>query len=251
MKWHWLVAAAAFATVPDTASAQVLYGADNGWGPKFRATPFVGWSPGFESAGSMAIFTGGANPTLESAVYVFDYAPGPMTGLNLEYRVHGRFSAVGTATWSSRGKITAEDEDGFLFEQAGSDFYIGKVGVLMRFREDSELQLRRLNAAVFLGPAFIREKPETTRFSPPDAFTASRNHWGVNWGAEAELPFDDKRFAFHAAIEDFVIFWNETALQDRFDADVRNTFGDEAALEVDADHSNLFAIRIGLSFRFR
>src|SRR5688500_13903073 len=86
MKWHWLVAAAACATVPDIASAQQV-SLDDGWGPRLRATPFVGWSPGFESAGGLAIFTGGPDPRLVPGEYILNYGPGPMTGLNVEYRL--------------------------------------------------------------------------------------------------------------------------------------------------------------------
>ncbi|MEX2283019.1 MAG: hypothetical protein WEE89_11100 [Gemmatimonadota bacterium] len=248
MKRHWLVALAALATVPAIASAQ-MRGVDEGWGPKLRATPFLGWSPGFESAGNLAVSTGGTNP-IQGAEYSFDYAPGPITGVNLEARAHGRFSAVGMLAWSSRGRTTSRDDDGFLFEEPGSDFWIARVGGLMRFREDSDLQLRRLNAAVFAGPAFLREVPETSIFSS-SAFDSARNHWGVSFGAEGELPFANKMFALHAAFEDIVIFWDETSLQQRMDGSIRASFGDLAAAEVDADHSHMFVLRVGLSVRFR
>jgi hypothetical protein len=152
--------------------------------------------------------------------------------------------------WSSRGRTTSRDDDGFLFEEPGSDFWIAKVGALMRFREDSDLQLRRLNAAVFAGPAFLREQPETSIFSSSE-FDSGRNHWGVSFGAEGEMPFPNKMFALHAAFEDIVIFWSESALQDRMAGSIRQGFGDTAVAEVDADHSHMFILRVGLSVRFR
>jgi hypothetical protein len=126
---------------------------------------------------------------------------------------------------------------------------MGKLGVLMRYREDSEMQLRRLNAAMFVGPAFIHEVPESSRFSSTNL--DARNHFGVNFGIEAEMPFSNQMFALHAALEDYVIFWDETAMQEKLNSRILNTFGSEAAAEVDADHSNMVVLRLGLSFRFR
>src|SRR5688500_4506891 len=114
MKRHWLVALAALATVPAIASDQVGRGLDEGWGPKLRVTPFIGWRTGFESAGNMVISTGGLNPNIQGAEYSFDYAAGQMTGINVEARAHERFSGVGTLAWSSRGRTTSRDDDGFL-----------------------------------------------------------------------------------------------------------------------------------------
>jgi hypothetical protein len=240
MKRHWLVAVATLASLPAFGSAQMRSGMDDGWGPKIRATPFVGWSPGFNSSGNLAVLTSG---TVQTAQYSFDYAGGPVTGVNLEVRAHERFSGVVSAAWSSRGRITFLDDDGFEFEEAGSDFVIAKVAGQMRFREDSEMQLRRLNAAVFLGPAFFLELPETSALSGIDA--DARTHFGVNFGAEGELPLANKKFALYGALEDYVIFWNEGSMAERFGANLGS------GAEVDADHSNMWVIRLGLSVRFR
>jgi hypothetical protein len=250
MSRHWLIAVAAFATLPAIASAQAPRALDDGWGPMLRATPFIGWSPSFNSSGNLAIFTGGVNPRIESATYSYDYAYGPITGVNFEARAHNQFSGVGQIAWSSRSRTTALDEDGFEFEEPGSDFWFVKVGGLMRFREDSELQLRRLNAAIFAGPAFIREVPDVSILSG-SSFTKARNHWGFNFGAEAEMPLSNRMLAFQAAFEDNMIWWDEIAVQQRLAANIRNSYGSEAVAEVDSDLSHMFVLRLGLSVRFR
>lgn len=248
MKRQMLFAAAVFVTLPALAGAQEqLRPVDHGWGPRVRATPFVGWSPGFNSAGLLAVF---ANNNIAPAEYSFDYAPGPVSGVGLEVRVHDRFSGIGSVAWSSRGHTRFDLEDGTFIQDAGSDFYIAKLGGQIRFREaDPELQLRRLNASLYLAGAFLREDPEVSVLSS-SRFVNARNHWGVNFGAEAELPLTDRRFAFITAFEDHVIFWDEVAIQERMQSFVLNSFGPDAAFEVDADHSHLWVLRLGLSYRF-
>src|SRR5687767_5141991 len=174
-------------TVPAAAEAQLPRSMEEGWGPRVRATPFVGFSPGFESTGHLGIAT---SRSIESQPYSFSYAPGPVTGLNVDVRVYNRFSAIGSAMWTSRGRTTGPfiDLSGDEYEDSGSDFITAKLGGSMRFREgDPELQMRRLSATIFAAGAFIRETPEVGILSPSE-FIKARNHWGVNFGADGELP---------------------------------------------------------------
>lgn len=247
MKRHMLISVAVLGIIPAAVAAQLPSQNDEGWGPRVRATPFVGFSPGFTSSGSLAVYTG---LTIRPGEYSFDYAPGPVSGVGVEVRAYNRFSGIASAAWSSRGHTNYLLEDGTQYQDAGSDFYLVKLGGSMRFREsDPELQLRRLNASVFAAGAFIREVPEVTLLSS-SGFTQARNQYGVNFGAEAELPLTNKMLAFHAAIEDFVVFWDELALQERLIPSVKAAYGNDAVAEVDADHSSIWVVRLGLSVRF-
>lgn len=235
-------------SVPAAAAAQLPRMNEEGWGPRVRATPFVGFSPGFESTG----FLGIATPReITSQPYSFSYSPGPVTGLNVDVRVYNRFSAIGSFMWTSRGRTTGPfiDTSGDEYEDAGSDFITAKVGGSMRFREgETELQLRRLSATIYAAGAFIRETPEVAILSPSE-FTRARNHWGVNFGADGELPLANNRLAVMFGFEDYVFFWDEFAIQQRLQGLVRESYGRDAAVEVDADHSHMFALRFGLTIK--
>ena len=247
MKRHLLVAVTVLA-VPATAAAQLPRLLEEGWGPRVRATPFVGFSPGFESTGFMEVAT---RSEITSQPYSFSYAPGPVSGLNVDVRVYNRFSVIASGMWTSRGRTRGSfiDLSGDQYEDSGSDFLTAKLGGSMRFREgDPELQLRRLSATVFAAGAFIREVPEVGILSPSE-FTKARNHWGVNFGADGELPLQNRNLAFLFGFEDFVFFWDEFAIRQRLQGRVRESYGREAVAEVDANHSHMFVLRFGLTFR--
>jgi hypothetical protein len=238
---------AALSLLPLTASAQIRLSVDEGWGPFVRATPFVGLSPSFRSSGNLAVATQTAIIPLD---YDFEYGAGAVAGVNVEVRAWNRFSGIGALAWSSRGRTVFETDDGELFEDAGSDLFFVKAGGAMRFREpDSDLQRRRLNASVFLAAAFIREKPEVLLFSASE-FTKSRNHWGVNFGAEGELPLPDRRFAFHGALEDYMIMWDDEAVRQRLAGSIRGAYGADAEAIVAPDRSHVIMMRLGFSYRW-
>jgi hypothetical protein len=240
----------ALAALPAAASAQLPRPSEEGWGPKFRITPFVGVSPGFTSSGVLTVLTGDGDLVPDDFTYTF--AGGPVMGLNAEVRAHGRFSGVGSVLWTSRDNTqgTFISDDVVELLDAGSDFLIAKLGGSMRFVEtDFDLQMRRLSASLFAGGAFIREMPDVPLFSPSE-FTGSRNQFGINIGAEAELPLSDRRFAFHAGVEDFVMWLDNAGIEERLRNDVRGKWGDDAIAEVDSDRAHLWLVRIGLSYRF-
>lgn len=251
MKRHVLIVVTALSTLPAAVAAQLPRGIDEGWGPLIRLTPFVGWSPGFNASGDLAIAPGNAPGTIQPATFEFDYASGPASGVNLELRAFDRFSLIGGVAWSSRGHTTFATADPAVFiQEAGSDLYFAKAGGAVRFREiDPDLQLRRLNASVFLAGAYIHERPEVLLFSN-SRFTSSRNHFGVNFGAEGELPLANRRFAFHGGLEDFVVFWNESAIEDRLAGSIEADFGSGSVAAADADHSHIWVVRLGFSVRF-
>jgi hypothetical protein len=249
MKRHALLVVAALTALPAVLTAQLPRGVDEGWGPMIRLTPFVGWSPGFNASGAMAVAA--TSPAgIVPATFDFDYASGPVSGVNLEVRVIDRFSVVGAASWSSRGHTLFEASDGVFFQDAGSDLYIVKAGGSMRFREiEPDLQFRRLNASMFLGGAFIHERPEVLVFSN-SGLTGSVNHWGVNFGVEGELPMANRRFAIHGGLEDTVVWWDEAAMEARLRPGIEDQFGPGSVAVTDSDHSHIWVIRLGLSIRF-
>ena len=251
MSRHWLAALAAGLMLPTVAAAQVTRGpVEENWSARFRISPYVGFSPAFKSKGTRAIYTGGAQPQLYSEYYEFDYASGPVTGLSGELQVAPRYSVVASFAWNNRGHTTVHEQDGDLRLETGSQFWFAKAGALLRFRDaESNMQMRTINASFFAGGAFMREVPKTSLFST-SAFTSPANHFGANFGAEAELPFASRKVAFQAAVEDFVVIWSKDALNRRFQNETMNAYGPDAISEVSPELSHFLVARVGLSFRF-
>ncbi len=251
MTRHWLAALAAGLMLPTAVAAQMPRGAvEEGWGPKLRVTPYVGFSPGFKSQGTRAIYTGGVQPMLYSDAYQFDYASGPVTGLAGEYQVADRYSVIASIAWNNRGHTVVHEEDGDQRLDTGSQFWFAKLGGAIRFREgEPDMQMRRINASLFAAAALYREVPDVSIFSTSN-FTSGANHYGANVGAEAELPFVNRKLAFTAALEDYMIFWSESALSRRFENETINAYGMDAITDISASRSNFWVLRVGLVFRF-
>lgn len=244
MKRHWVYALATLFALPCAAQAQ----GDPGWGPLLRISPYVAVSPGFSQEGFATVFT---NSSLGEVEYEIEHGSSLGFGLNAEYRVWNRFGVVVGGMWSSRGEgrlIDWTEEEVREFE--GTTMWMGKAGLVMHLREvRPDLQLRRLNASIYVAPALIHDAPKSSPLTPMAA-TKSVNHWGLNLGAEAELPLANQRLAFTAGFEDWIIMWDEAKYSDRVEAYFRQRSGaSDADVAVDPDNSHLVIFRLGLTYR--
>jgi hypothetical protein len=246
MKRHWAFALAALVALPCVAQAQ----GDPGWGPVFRVTPFVGVSPGFSQEGFATVLTADG---VSDHAYRLEHGASLLFGLNAEYRVWNRFSVIAGGAWSSRGQGRLLDfEDELLYDSRngleGSEFWMAKAGLAVRLREvRPDMQLRRLNASVFAAPAFIHDRAKTSSFTPTGA-TNSVNHWGLNLGAEAELPLANERMAFQLGFEDWIVLWDEEDYNPRIGSYIQLPNPGAASL-IDPDNSHIVVFRAGLSWR--
>lgn len=247
MKRHWVFALAALVALPCVAQAQ----GDPGWGPVVRVTPFVGISPGFSQEGHATVLTAGG---ISSHEYRLEHGSSVLFGLNAEYRVWNRFSIIAGGAWSSRGQGRLIDfQDELVYDDQsgleGSALWMAKAGLALRLREvRPDVQLRRLNASVFIAPALIHDRAKTSVFTPTAADNTV-NHWGLNLGAEAEMPLANERLAFQLGFEDWIILWDEDNYADRVGGYVQLA-NPGAAVAIDADNSHLVVFRAGLSYRF-
>jgi hypothetical protein len=247
MKRHWVFALAALVALPCAARAQ----SDQGWGPVFRITPFIGVSPDFSQEGFAAVLTAGG---ISSHRYRLEHGSSVLFGVNGEYRVWNRFAIVAGGAWSSRGQGRLLDfEDELLYDNRngleGSSLWMAKAGLAVRLREvRPDMQLRRLNASIFAAPAFIHDVAKTSAFTPPNG-DDTVNHWGLNLGAEAELPLANERMAFQLGFEDWITLWNEDDYSPRIGSYIQLP-NPGAAVAIDADNSHIVVFRAGLSWRF-
>lgn len=234
--------------LPAGARAQMMVPEDSPWGPRLRLTPFVGQAPTVSRSERWSVFVNGSP---ESSAADVDLGAGPAAGAVLEVQLIERFSFVASGLYISRGR-TREFSSlaGQVVDFPGSNFMVARAGLSMRLREPiSELQFRRLSASVFAGPAFLRESPQDNPLASP-IFQESLNHWGANFGIEAEIPTAWQSLALVAGVEDFVVFWNDAEAArrvDRFAA--QDGFVTETVIDTDASH--MLVLRAGLSLRFQ
>ena len=243
MKRHLVVAFAALLVVPRLAAGQAT---DAGWGPSLRITPFVAVGPSFTQTGEALLLTNGAFATHD---YELEFASGFGLGLAVEYLVWDRFAITASGMWSSRGDSELVDfEDEFIYEIDGTNLFMAKAALAVRLREvDPDLQLHRLNASVFAGPAIIYDVPKSEAFTPPEA-SESTLHFALNMGIEGEMPFSNNKMAFTLGLEDNMIFWDTDDTLGRV-ASAISLQNPGASIAVETKRSHLWVLRAGLAWR--
>ena len=232
------------ALLPCAARAQT----ERNWGAIFRVTPSLGYSPKFRQQGDVEIVTS-SGAALHA--YELEFATGIPVGLNLEMRFWNRFAVVAGGTWSARGEGTISDlDDDITYRAAGSDFLMAKLGLAVRLREDvPDIQYRQLNGSLFVAPAIIRDSGKDVPFAPV-AVTTTAQHFGVNFGVDAELPLASRHIAFTAGIEDWLIFWNSDDYLPRVAAYLEQKPAPQTVSGIDAGKSHMLVVRAGLTFSF-
>jgi hypothetical protein len=247
MKRHWVLAFATLVAIPRLASAQ----ADSGWGPQFRVTPFIGVSPGITQKGFAYVATPN-NVTISVHPYEIEHSSSVPIGVIGEARVWNRFALAAGVAWAKRDDVTFVDREVEEFNNFdGTTMWLVKANAVMRLRERvPDLQLRRLNATIFIGPAFIWDTPKETVFSPLTSSDAV-SHWGMNFGAEGEMPLGNPRLSFTLGLEDYMIYWDTDSYRDRVQTYVQQFQGYAgSAVEIDTDKTHQWILRVGLSYSF-
>ena len=234
------------AALPATVAAQrVILSDPQDWWPRVRVAPFAGFGPSLHSRGELAVAAGNQ---LVSDEYDFEYASGLVTGLNLEVRLHSRYSLLASAAWSRRNETVFETVDGPVAD-VGSDFWMGRLAAALRLREESDLQFRRVSALLFAGAAMVQERPENHPAAPAE-WRDEVTHWGIHVGAEAEIPLTRDRLSLTAGFDDTMMFWNAEGLERHLRRYYQDEHGIGSVAEADPDLAHMFTLRVGLAFRF-
>lgn len=244
MKRHLVVALAALVVIPCSAAAQA---SDSGWGPTLRITPFIALSPSFTQEGEAVVLT---STSFSQHDYELNFASGLGLGLGAEYRFWNRFSLLGSAMWSGRGDGELIDfEDDIVYEVDGTNLFLVKAAVGVRLAEiDPELQLRRLNALIYAGPAIVHDRPKKEAFTPPAAATV-QNQFALNMGAEAEMPFSNNKLAFTFGLEDYMVLWNDGNARGRIEGTFQTRTPDATVIVEPKQRSHIWMVRFGLTWR--
>lgn len=236
------------AAAPSLAAAQGIMTTEAAFGPRVRITPYIGAAPTVSRTERWAIDNGGlvSYGRLET-----DLGAGPALGLAVDARLADRFGLIFSGNYINRGDTRQYSaDDGVFFEAEGSTFLTAKAALALRlFEPQSEMQLRRLTASVYAGPAWIYEMPSDAPSAGP-SFTDNISHWAANVGVDANVPFAAGKFELQLSVEDYYTFWNASALAEQIDnASTGQGFTTTSSVEV--DNSHMLLIRAGLSIRLR
>jgi hypothetical protein len=244
MKRHLVVALAALVILPQLAAAQ---SGDGLWGPRIRITPFVGISPSFKQIGEVFVATDTDNTIRD---YEVRFASGIGMGVAGSFRLWNRFAIIGSGMWQMRDEGEMIDfGDQIVYEIDGSNLWMVKAGMSMSMREiEPDLQLRRLNATVYVAPALVHDAPRAQVWTPASAAQA-HTYSAVNFGAEAEMPMANNKIAFVVGLDDYLIFWDETKANTRVQGYFQSR-EPSAVTAVDLSRSQMVVLRAGLTFRF-
>jgi hypothetical protein len=247
-----VLAAAFVATVmlPGAGSAQMVPLQDDpSWTPRLRITPFVGYLTSSSRVDQW--FSTGSSTEIDRTVDV-EVGGGMSAGLVGTLALKGPWGVTAMAAYGSREALIFAPDDGELFELDGdNNIFYGRAGVnLWLIEEAGELTMRRLNASAFAGVTVMHERPSNQLVSD---LIGSGTHLGVNVGIEGEYPFASDRFALQLALEDNIMWWDETQagnLAFAFIDDGSGNFTRAQTTAVTAS-SNAWLIRAGISIRLR
>lgn len=219
------------------------------WGPRLLITPFAGFAPAVSRLERWNVQSPGGSAAQN---YDVELGTGMAAGVSMEFKLIDRFVLIGSGTFVTRGKTreTAQDAGGVRFEHQGSNFIFAKAALAIRLREAiSELQVHELSGSIFVGPAFVRETPKSD-VNADDALLEPLNHYGVNFGVDAQIPLPYDRLSFQFGLEDTYLWWNTDELARRNDAVFAHA-GMQTVSRLEADPSHNFILRAGLSFALR
>lgn len=217
---------------------------------RFAVTPFVGLRVPY-SSGSAYLFT----PDGGQMVIDEERGGGPVVGAEVEARVRGPVSLLGSVGFSDAGStditlISTENGARTPLRSDNPATWLARLAVAYRLPEPRP-DHRRFRPAgyVLAGPALVR-----TDFHDDDALGAdlsgASNHWALNLGVHAATTLGSPRLALHFGLEDYLTFWDTDRVAARDAAAYGFLFGGGTVVDVDYSASNLVMLRAGLSFRF-
>ena len=247
-----VLAAAFVATVmlPGAGSSQMVNLQDDpSWTPRLRITPFVGWLTSTSRTDQW--FATGTSSNIDQSVDV-QVGGGPSAGLVATLSLKGPWGITALAAYGQREALIFAPGESDVFQLDGdSNIFYGRAGVnLWLIEEAGELTLRRLNASAFAGATIMHERPSDDIVGD---LMGSGTHIGVNLGIEGEYPFASDRFALQLAIEDNIMWWDETQAGNLAFSFIDDGTGNFVRAQTTAVTANSMSwlIRAGISIRMR
>lgn len=247
------VLAAAFAAtlvLPAAGSAQMMSLQDDPtWAPRVRVTPFVAYLTAVSRTDEWSASNGGQ---FRDEFVEVEIGGGPAVGLVGAVRLRGNWGITAAGAYGTRDGLIFAPSSGSALQQEGENrVLLGRLGAnLWLVEPEGALTLRRLNAAAFAGAVVMHERPTEQVITD---LLGNATHFGVNLGVEGELPFASDRFAVQVALENNIVWWDETQMGNLafayFD-DGAGTFV-RSQTTAETNMSNAWLLRAGFSVRLR
>jgi hypothetical protein len=212
----------------------------------FRVNPFVGVLTGFTRAERWLYDDGASAGFAQADVRL---ANAPIVGLHIETPLYRNLGVTAAAGYASRGEtyFTVRQSDERLVTD-GAHVIAGRLGVALQLQElVTEMVLRRTTASVHVAGAVMHEVTRNA-LGVPDASTDG-THFGVNFGATAEVPFAGDRLAVQVGVEDNMMWWRDAPLTNLAWVYFNRPGGTPATTAASATTSHMFLLRAGLRFR--
>jgi hypothetical protein len=235
-----LAMAAMLAILPVAGTAQMTAGRE-GPGPRLRVTPFIGYAPALKRVERRAAFSI-LGP--ESDIVEVEHSDGLSLGLNGEYRLANPLALMvgGGVIFRGRSAFASSTHEQ-QWSDAGSNFAFARIAAVIRLQEaESDLQMRRMNAALFAGPTYLRELPVVDFFR---GTAEGMDLIGVVMGGSGEFPLGSG-LALHFGAENTVFWWDNRELARRADA-YNDAVGRTTTTAVSTGVSHQWVLRTGLS----
>jgi hypothetical protein len=218
---------------------------------RFAVTPFIGVRVPYNTGNVVVLGESGQQFVLQE-----ERGGSTTAGVNAEARVSGPFSIVAGVAYSGREQdtyvIVDEDAGNTRVETDGPAILFAKAGVSWRL-PDPIPDNRRFHPSAFItvAPAMLWLDWEDQDGVDSDISRTTR-HFALNLGADATTRIGRGAWAFQLGLEDFLTFWNTDALRTRAET-IDALVVDESSVTVDYDYdtSNIFLLRVGVSYRFQ
>lgn len=216
---------------------------------RFAVTPFVGVQVPYATGDQYLVGSTGAQWVVSE-----QRAGGPLGGVEVEARVMGPLSVLGSVAYANTGdsdvRVRSLEGDTVSGRISGPETWLARLAVGYRLPEPDP-DVRRFHPAGFLvaGPALVRVDYADERGVPAE-WTRASNHWGLNLGFHAATTLGSPRLALHFGLEDFLTFWDTDRFAARDAAIYQVAVEEPVTVRYDYSASNILTLRAGLSFRF-
>ena len=219
---------------------------------RFAITPYIGVRVPYNTGGYVVLTDAGDQFSVRE-----ERGGATMVGADLEARLRGPVSLVlgGAFATAEQDILTILDtaDETLAVQTDGPAMWKAKAGVRVRL-PDPVPDNRRFHPSAFItvAPAMVWMDWEDIE-GAPDAITGSTRHFALNLAADATTRIGrNGSWALQLGVEDYLTFWDADAIRVRDEALGPGRFGgDSVLIDYDYSQSNILALRLGVSYRFR
>ncbi|HYJ78533.1 MAG TPA: hypothetical protein VEW03_02930 [Longimicrobiaceae bacterium] len=218
---------------------------------RWAVTPYLGVRVPFNTGNQVIFLENGDQFRFSS-----ERGGSGMIGLNVERQLRGPVSLVVGGAYSGREQdvltVVALDSSVTQFELDGPAMWFAKAGVTVRL-PDPIPDNRRFHPSAFVTVApTLMWLDWASVDGAPDDFNRSSHHLGLNLGIDAVTRLGTTSgWALSLGLEDFITFWDTDALLVRDRVVGETVTGEPVSIDYDYSSSNIIALRLGVSYRFR